>query len=37
MNEMIAAVLAAVGWLAGVSILLVMAVLPLLERLGDRR
>lgn len=37
MNEMIETVLAAVGWVAGVSVLLVMAALPLLERLGDPR
>lgn len=37
MNEMIAAVLTTVGWIAGVSVLLVMALMPLLERLGNRR
>lgn len=37
MNEMIGTVLATVGWIAGVSVLLVMAVLPLLEDLGTAR
>lgn len=37
MNEMIETVLATVGWVAGVSVLLVMALLPLLERFGTAR
>lgn len=37
MNEMIETVLTTAGWIAGVSVLLVMALLPLLERLGGAR
>lgn len=37
MNEMIEIVLATIGWIVGVSVLLVMAVVPLLERFGSPR
>jgi hypothetical protein len=37
MTDVIAAVLGTVGWVGGLLILILMAVLPLLERLGDRR
>jgi len=37
MTDVIASVLGTVGWVGGLLVLLLMAVLPLLERLGDRR
>jgi hypothetical protein len=36
MTEMIATVLTAGGWTVGVLVLVLMAALPLIERIGDR-
>jgi hypothetical protein len=37
MLDVIAATLGTLGWMAGVLLLVTMALLPLIERLGERR